>query len=162
MLKIKKQISSNEKLMELQESTAKLIERERIPGQDEFEKHDQQKGTMLHSNDMIRRILRMNHKLWVEDSVNMPGHANFYYPAQVSGAKTCAAAPFKKGPMREFSIIYQDRAGRPVAVEYGWRQVLLRLMQKNLITWQQVQMGFPIYEMRQSSAFDKQVQRFKN
>lgn len=163
-LKVKRQQSAKaqEELCRLQEDTAKLIDRERVPGQDDYEKHERQQGTMLHSNDVVRRILRMNSTIWPEDSINCPGHGNFYYPSPVTGKKACAGAPFKKGPMREFSIIYKDAAGRPIGVEYGWRTILVRLLKKNLITWQQIQMNFPIYEMRQSKAFDQQAQEFKN
>lgn len=164
MLRVKRQLPSSQadELARLQEETGSLIERERIPGQDEYEKEKQQRGTVLHSNDMVRRILRMNPCLWVEDSINCPGHANFYYPAGVSGKKTCAGSPFKKGPVREFSVIFHDAAGRPVRVEYGWREVLHRLLKRALISWVQVRMNFPIYEMRQSGDFDRQTRRFKN
>lgn len=163
-LRVKKQLplSKAEELARLQESTAKLIDKERIPGQDDYEKRERQQGTMLMSNEVVRRILRMNRHIWVEDSLNCPGHANFYYPAPPGGRKACAGAPFKKGPMREFSVVFTDTAGRPIAVEYGWREVLHRLLKKNLITWMQVQMGFPLYEMSQSADFDRQVRKFKN
>ena len=153
MLKVKKQISTDEELARLKEETGNLIEKERIPGQDNYENHVRQEGTWLHSNEVIRRIVRMNHSIWPEDSVNCPGHANFYYSFR--GAKTCAQSPFKKGPMREFSIVHHDRAGRPVAVEYGWREVLHRLLKRNLITWTEVLINFPIYPSRRSEAFDQ-------
>jgi hypothetical protein len=161
VLKVKKQISSNEELARLQESTAKLIEKERVPGQDQLEKHEDQNGTMLHSNEVIRRILRMNSLIWPEDSINCPGHANFYY-ADKDGVKTCAQSPFKKGPMREFNIIHHDAAGRPVGIEYGWREVLRRLLEKRLISWAQIQMNFPVYESVRSERFDRLTKRFKN
>ena len=163
-LKVRSKLDSKgkEELARLQEETAKLIDKERVRGQDAYEKHDQQRGTMLHSNEVILRILRMNNTLWPEDSINCPGHANFYFQSPFTGKKVCAGAPFKKGPMREFSVIHHDTAGRPVGVEYGWREVLHRLLKKALITWQQIQMAFPIYEMQQSRDFDRQVQKFKN
>lgn len=164
MLKVKKQlpVSQAEELAKLQEETGKLIAKERIPNQDAYEEHDRQRGTMLDSNEVVRRILKMNSSVWVEDSLNCPGHANFYYSSWMTGAKACAGAPFKKGSLREFSIVYHDTAGRPTGVEYGWREILHRLLKKALITWQQIQMNFPVYEMRRSRDFDRQTRRFKN
>jgi hypothetical protein len=161
MLKIKKQISTDEELARLQEDTAKAIDQERIPGQNQYEKHVEQQGLVLDSNEMIRRVLRMNHALWPEDSINCPGHANFYYVTP-EGMKACAGSPFKKGPLREFSIVLHDTAGRPIGIEYGWREVLHRLLKQKLISWPQVYRYFPLHPSRLSRAFDSQTQKYKN
>jgi hypothetical protein len=170
MLKVKRQLPRSQWDLhaEIVESNANAVEKERIPHQDEYEKHEQQQGTMLHSNEVVRRVLNMNPKLWVEDSRNLKGHANFYYTGH-DGTKRCAGAPFKKGPMREFSVLYVDRAGRiasigpgSVPVEYGWRTVLQRLLSKQLITWAQIVMNFRIHVQAQSGPFDQQTQVYKN
>jgi hypothetical protein len=162
VLKVKKQLPSSqaEELARLQEDTGKLIERERVPGQDDYENHKRQEGTWLHSNELVRRITGINPGVWVEDSINCPGHANFYYSKD--GRKACAQAPFKKGPLREFNIIHNDAAGRPVGIEYGWREVLKRLLQKRLISWLFIQMTFPLYESVRSERFNQQIRKFKN
>lgn len=162
MLRIKKQLPSSqqEKLAELWEATDKQLQVERVPGQENFKNFDRQRGIPLDSNDLILRVLRMNPFLWTEDSMHCPGHANFYFVK--NGEKACAGAPFKRGMVYEFSRIYVDRADRPVGIEYGWREVLHRLLKKKLITWGQMVKHFPIYSSARSEAFERQTQQFKN
>ena len=171
MLKVKKQLDSaeQEKLAELWEDTERKLEAERIPDQARYENHQRQEGTWLHSNEVIRRVLRMNSMIWPEDSVNCRGHANFYYPDPITGQKRCAETPFRKGPMHECTIVYKDASGRPapvgpgnVPIEYGWREVIDRLIKKRLITLEQARRYFPLHETQLSEPFDRQVQEFKN
>lgn len=162
MLRIKKQLPSSqeEQLHRMWEETDKQLERERIPGQEDFKNADRQRGIPIESNDLIRRVRKMNPFLWAEDSRNCPGHAAFYYVQQ--GKKQFSDAHFKKGIVFEFSRIYVDRADRPIAIEYGWREVLHRLMRKRLISWGQIVKHFPIYSSRRSEAFERYIQELKN
>ena len=161
-LKIKNQLpaSQQEKLQELWEDTDKKLQQERVPDQANFKNADRQRGIPLDSNELVRRVQKMNPFVWAEDSINCKGHANFYFPKH--GRRACAQAPFKHGVVFEFSRIYVDAADRPVAVEYGWREVLHRLLKKKLITWGQIVKHFPIYASARSEAFDRQTQELKN
>jgi hypothetical protein len=163
MLKVKKQIHSSEaeKLAELWEKTDKDLARERIPNQDDWKNEDRQQGNWLHSNELVRRILQINPTVWAEDSINCPGHANFYYRSP-NGTKMCAGSPFKKGPIREFSVVFVDRADRPIGVEYGWREVLRRLLARKLVSWEQILMHFKLYSSQRSEPFEKAIQQYKN
>jgi hypothetical protein len=160
-LKIKKQQPESQKdeLARLWEDTDKQLEAERIPGQEDFKNQDRQRGIPLDSNELVRRITKMNPFVWVEDSLRCPGHAGFYFAKHEQ--KFFSGAHFKRGMVFEFSRIYVDAADRPVAVEYGWREVLHRLMKKKLITWGQIVKHFPIYASARSEAFDRQTQDLK-
>lgn len=160
-LRIKKQLPSSnaDELARLQEDTEKQLATERVPDQENFKNADRQRGIPMESNDLIRRVRIMNHLLWAEDSRNCRGHAGFYYIDR--GEKAFSGAHFKKGIVFEFSRIYVDRADRPVAVEYGWREVLHRLMKKRLITWRQIVKHFPIYSSARSEAFERYTQDLK-
>jgi hypothetical protein len=160
-LRIKKQTDerAKEQLAEYFEKTDKQLEKERIPGQEEFKNADRQRGIPLDSNELVRRITKINPFVWVEDSRNCPGHAGFYFSKHEQ--KFFSGAHFKKGMVFEFSRIYVDVTDRPVAVEYGWREVLHRLMKKKLITWAQIVKNFPIYSSQRSEVFDRQTQDLK-
>ena len=161
-LEIKKQLpcSQQEKLAELWEDTDKQLQQERVPDQENWKNADRQRGIPLDSNELVRRVQKMNPLLWVEDSLGCPGHAGFYFVKQ--GHKAFSGAHFKKGMVFEFSRIYVDAADRPVGLEYGWREVLHRLLKKRLLTWGQIVKQFPIYASVRSEAFDRQTQELRS
>jgi hypothetical protein len=158
MLRVKKQISSDEHLARLQEDTARQIEKERVPGQDDFEKLERQKGHPLSSGELLWRVSKMNSRIWPEEKVL--GRVSLFYSTR-EGEREFTGAHFPQGVVWEFSQCYPDLAGRPVRWEYGWRVVLHRLMQKGLITWRQIKKLFPIYESTPSAAFDRQTRELK-
>lgn len=161
-LRIKKQLPSSqeEKLAELWEDTDRKLESERVPDQENFTDADRQRGIPLEANELVRRVRKMNPFLWAEDSINCRGHANFYFVKR--GEKRCAGAPFRKAVVFEFSRIYVDRANRPIAIEYGWREILHRLLKQKLVTWGQIVKHFPIYSSARSEIFERHIQELKN
>lgn len=161
-LKIKKQLpsSNGDELARLQEDTERQLARERIPDQESFLNADRQRGIPMESNDLVRRVQLMNPLIWAEDSINCRGYANFYFAGE--HGKQCAGTPFKRGIVFEFSRIYVDAADRPVRLEYGWREVLNRLIRKRLIRWKQVVRFFPIYSSARSMHFERAIQEFKD
>lgn len=163
MLKIKKQQSqkAEEELHRLWEETDRELERERIPDQEHFTDEERQKGIAIHANELVRRITKMNPGIWAEDSINCPGNAGFYY-TKPDGLKACAQTPFNKGMVREFTRVYVDMADRPVGIQYGWREILYRLLKLKLISWESIQSNFPIYDSVRSELFDAKVQELKN
>lgn len=164
MLKVKKQVSSaqQDKLAELWEDTDKRLARERIPNQGEWTNPERQRGTPIHSNELIRRIRQMNPNIWVEDSKISKERAGFYYVDPLKGRKAFTGAHFQKGMVREHVLVYVDRSDRPTGYELGWREILHRLLRKQLITWAQMVEHFPIYHTALSGPFDRQVQDLKN
>jgi len=153
------ELKYNETIAKLWEQTDNELERERLPDQENWKNADRQRGLPMDSNDLIRRVRVLNPLLWAEDSRNCPGHAGFYFTD--NGQRAFSGAHFKKGIVFEFSRIYVDAADRPVAVEYGWREVLHRLLKKKLIKWKQMVKVFPIYNSVRSEPFERQTQQLK-
>lgn len=162
MLKVKRQLPSsmNDELHRLWEDTDKKLERCRLPDQDNWKRD--RRGISIHSNELIRRVKAMNPSVWAEDSINLKEQIGLYYASAGLGIKRYSGAHFKRGMVREFSQVSCDRADLPTGIEYGWREVLHRLLKVRLVSWRQILEQFPIYDSPSSEAFDRQVQRFKN
>jgi hypothetical protein len=153
---------AQEQLIEKWEDTDKKLERERLPHQDDWKNEKRQTGHRMTSNEVIYRVMKMNPSIWVEESKRHPENVGFYYASPLLGAKTFTGAHMKKGPVREFSLVKTDAADRPIGVEYGWREVLKRLLKLKLITWEQIKRRFPITESTPSAAFDEQTREERN
>jgi hypothetical protein len=108
----------------------------RFPDQESFKNREKQTGKGMWSNELVRRILKLNRDLWVEDAVAVPGSAGFY--RMRNGVKTFTGASFWKGFVPEFTIIKTDAADLPVGFTYGWRCVLMRLVKSRDLTYAQI------------------------
>jgi hypothetical protein len=157
----------DEELARLYEDTDRQLARDRIPDQDEWKKD--RRAISIHSNELISRIKLMNPLIWAEDSIKFKHERiSLYYPSSLGQLKCYTGAHFAKGMVREFSQVFTDASdriawvGTKPPVDYGWREVLRRLLKLRLITWKQVQQHFPIYESSASEAFDRQTRKFKN
>lgn len=164
MLKVKKQVSSaqQDQLAKMWEETDARLVKERIPNQGIWTNENRQRGTPIHSNEIIRRVRKMNPDIWVEDSKLSKERAGFYFFDPIRRARAFTGAHFQKGMVREHVLIYVDRSDRPTGYELGWREILHRLLKKQLITWEQMKLHFPIYQTALSGPFDRQVQDLKN
>ena len=98
-------------------------------------------GRPMMYQTLIERILKMNPNIWVEDSINCPGYANFY--TMRGWVKTCLDAAFEKGALPEFSILIEDDIRKlPVKEIRGWWTVLYRLLAQRAITKRQIRKAF--------------------
>lgn len=116
--------------------TDRALQKQRAVDQDSFTQVEKQTGKGMWSNELVLRIQRLNSDLWVEDSLNNPGHAAFYILK--GGVKTYTGAAFKRGYLTEFAVIKTDNADLPVGIVPGWRMVLMRLCQFGALTKKQV------------------------
>jgi hypothetical protein len=129
------QLMSGELLRALHEDTDKQLERQRMPGQNDFLNAEKRTGKALFSNKFIAMVLKLNPKLVCEDSKALKGCAAFYEvrynPATGKQEKRYTAACFRKGLIPEFTIVKEDAAGlvNSDGITYGWRTVLQRLIQ---------------------------------
>jgi len=149
-----------EELARIREMSDAQLSQHRMPDQDNFKDKVRQMGHPMHSNTLVRMVLKANPKLVVEDSVNCKGHAAFYY-FEVDGAKKPTNAHFKKGILPEFSIMETDAADLPVRVQYGWREVLSRLVKAKQLRLGQVLRMFGDTTTVQSSHWRRQLQPFR-
>lgn len=152
--------SDMEELARLREMSAAKIDANRFPDQDNFKDAERQMGRPLHSSQLVLKISKLNPQLICEDSINCKGHAAFYF---VEGKeKKATGASFKKGILPEFSIIETDAADLPVRVQYGWREVLLRLVKAKQLSLGQVLRAFGDTTTVQSKNWRRDAQKFRN
>lgn len=128
--------SPEDLLKAMWEDTDSKLKQYRYPDQEAFKNAAKQTGKGMWSNELIRKIKRLNRNLFVEDSVALPGCAAFY--KTVGGVKTYTGSCFRKGYVPEFTIIKTDAADLPVEFHYGWRTVLLRLVKSGDLTMNQI------------------------
>lgn len=137
----RKKLSPQEQLKAHYEDTDRALMRYRLSDHDDLQDAAKRMGTPLMSNDLITRVEKLTgRKVWAEDSYRDPQNvAGFYHIKK--GEKTFICA-FDKGPMPEFSIVLTDAADLPIKEKRGWRTVLTRLLQADVLTWSQVVYGF--------------------
>lgn len=108
----------------------------RYPDQESFENAEKQTGKPLWSHAFIKRVLKLNPDLIVEDSKLVPGCAAFY--RMVGKEKKPTNASFRKGLIPEFTIFKPETEFDSVGITYGWRTVLLRLMKARVLSYAQI------------------------
>jgi hypothetical protein len=133
-------ISAEEALKKSFEDTERRVEQYRLPDQDELAEESRRLGHPMTSNELIRRVTKLNPDLWAEDSIANPKTVTGFYTAHDKKKIFCVA--FDKGWLPEFSIVVEDRAGLPVRERRGWRTVLVRLLEGGYLTFEQILAGF--------------------
>jgi len=116
----------------MHQATDKQLAAHRYPDQAQLTDAERQYGEGMWSQDLVRKVLKANPYLFVEDSHNVPGCAGFY--KMQAGVKMAAGIPnasFRHGFMPEGTVCKTDRADLVTEFVYGWRQVLVRLRKSN-------------------------------
>lgn len=127
-------------LKHMKQLTDEELDSCRYPDQDSFTNPEKQTGKGMHSNELVRKVLKLNPSLFVEDSWGAPGCAAFYKTA--GDEKKPTGASFRKGFMPEFTIMGTNSQNIPTVFTYGWRTVLARLLKSGDLTWPQVKRIF--------------------
>jgi hypothetical protein len=120
--------TAEEMMRGVKQSTDKLLDKFRYPDQKSFTEVEKRYTNGMWSNELVRRILKANPNLFVEDSRNIPGCAGFY--KLVEKKKVAAGRPnasFRHGFMPEATVIKENSDRLATEFIYGWRQVLIRL-----------------------------------
>ena len=118
-----------------QDTDAKLAQF-RYPDQDSFKNRQKQTGKGMESSELVAKILKLNPRLFVEDSWGAPGCAGFY--KTVDGEKKSTGASFRKGFVPEFTIMGADSADLVTTFTWGWRRVLIMLLKSGDLSWAQI------------------------
>jgi hypothetical protein len=134
-------LSAREKLQRSYEDTDKALMQYRLSDHDDLKNAEKRMGKPMMSSELVKRIEKLtNRAVWAEDSYRDPDNVvGFYTIKKREKVHICA---FDKGAMPEYSIIMTDAADLPIKEKRGWRTVLTRLMQADVLTWSQVQYGF--------------------
>jgi hypothetical protein len=126
---------ADEMLAGMREGTDRLLEKFRYPNQKSLTDEDKRYTNGMWSQELVKRVLKCNRNLFVEDSKNFPGCAGFY--KMVGKMKTAAGYPnasFRHGFMPEATIVKENAERLATEFVYGWRQVLIRLRRSKDLT----------------------------
>lgn len=140
-----KLLSPQEALLRAFEETDRRLRVYRLTDHEELKDAKMRFGHPLSFVELIRRVRKINPALWVEDSINMPGHCGFYRykrPERSDDPDKEFLAAFPKTILPEFSIILTDAADLPIKEQRGWRTVLLRLIQQRALRIEDVLVAF--------------------
>jgi len=97
-------------------------------------------GQWMHSSELIYRVQKLNPCVYVHQQVNYPDQWGFYVDVQ---SRLTYVSGFQKGWLREFTAILVDERNLMAGDELrGWRAVLLKLMEKGILRWEQVHRAF--------------------
>lgn len=129
----------DEMLSAMHQETQRKLAPHRWADQSDFENAEKQLGHGIWHTQLVKQILKLSPKLFVEDCKAIPECSGFY--KMVFGEKTFTGASFKRGFVPEFSIFKTDNAGQVCSsgITYGWRMVLARLVASGDLTMNQVQ-----------------------
>ena len=141
-----------------QKATEKRLEPYRWPVQDKFTDTERQNQGGMWSNELTRRILKLNRKLIVQDSKNAPGCAGFY--KMILGVLTFTNASFRHGFLPKYTIMKEDTAGLATEFTYGWTTVLMRLIKSKDLKYAQVTREFGIIEDDRAKHWDLHMREF--
>lgn len=125
-----------------------LHERCRLWDHELFTDPETRRGFCLHSSEFIARVQQLNPLIYVRHQVNFEDDWGLYTDI---GGKLVYLSGFPKGWMSEFSWAPKDENNLPTEEKRGWRTVLVLLMGKGLLTYQQV-----IEEFGESEGFNSE------
>lgn len=149
-----------EMLKGIQKATEKRLNAYRYPDQDEFTNVERQNAGGMWSSELVRRILKINPKLTVQDSKNAPGCAGFY--KMVGLTLTFTNASFRHGFVPKYTVMVEDKAGLATEFNYGWTTVLMRLMKTKDLSYLQVRREFGVVEDDRAKHWAIHTREFRN
>src|ERR1700746_1641476 len=92
-LYVKEQLSQKDLdvLRQFWEKTDRQLDQHRFPGQEGFKDTARQMGKPMLSNEVVRRVLKMNPQLFVEDSLSCTAQASLSAPTATGERKSPGA-----------------------------------------------------------------------
>ena len=101
----------------------------------EFKDFNRRRGVAMHSSDLIFKLQRLNPHIFVQQSYNFENDWGLYSSA-IGRIQFLTGLP--KGWLTELSFSLVDARDLPTEERRGWRTVLVYLLMKGAITWEQV------------------------
>lgn len=102
---------------------------------DWFKDFNRRRGVCMHSSDLIYRVQQMNPHIFVQQQINFPDDWGLYTSA-LGRIQFLTGMP--KGWLQEFSYAIVDERNLPLEERRGWRTVLVYLMFKGALLWDDV------------------------
>jgi len=123
----------------IQKKIEPLLDQYRESDHDWFKDFSRRRGVMMHSSELIYSLQKLNPHIFVQQQVNFDSDWGLY--AEVGGrVQYLSACP--KGFLPEFSYSITDDRDLPVEEKRGWRTILVLLLFKGALTWDQVEANF--------------------
>lgn len=119
--------------------TEPMLDRYRLSDHNWMKDFHRRKGFVIHSSELIYRIQALNPNVKVQYQMNYEQDWGLYIPL---GRKLTYVSSVPKGWLTEFSYLLVDDRDLPEFERRGWRTVLIRLMGKGVLTWEQVEAEF--------------------
>jgi hypothetical protein len=111
------------------------LDQYRLSDQASFKDFERRKGEVVHSSRFLHRLRQLEPRLIVQRQINFPDDWGLYIQRNGKLVFVCQVT---KGWLTEFSWTTVDARNLPDVPRWGWRTVLLRLMAKGILTWDQV------------------------
>lgn len=154
-----------DKLLDLKEKNERMREENkqkaaqfRIPDQQLLENRDMARGWMMDWQELVRRIVKLNASIRVEQG-GIPNAVAVRIVKQVCGEEVKQyVTGFVKEPLPEYSSVTVDKNGLPVREIRGWRSVLNALIRAGALTLQQVEVTFGPATGQRAILWDRQMQ----
>jgi|SRR5579864_7546024 len=102
---------------------------------DWFKDFSRRKGEVMHSSDLIFRLQQLNPHIKVQAQVNFPDDWGLYSSAM---GRVQFLTGMPRGWMTEFSYAIVDARDLPLEERRGWRTVLVYLLFKGALEWEEV------------------------
>lgn len=101
---------------------------------DWFKDFSRRRGQMMHSSDLIFSLQQLNPHIFVQSQINFPADWGLYSSAM---GRIQFLTGMPRGWMTELSYAITDERDLPVEERRGWRTVLVYLLLKNAIGWEE-------------------------
>lgn len=123
-----------------QEKIEPMHDRYRLGDHNDLKDLVKRAGQWMHSSELIFRVQRLNPCVYVQQQINYPDQWGFYTDVQ---SRLTYLSGFQKGWLREYTAILVDERNLMEGDELrGWRAVLLKLLGKGILRWEQVYKTF--------------------
>jgi hypothetical protein len=106
----------------------------RLYDHESFKDFERRRGLVLHSSEFIYRVCGLNRQIVVQRQINFEDEWGFYVD---TCGKLVYLSGFHQGWLTEFSYSLVDHRNIPTEERRGWRTVLLRLMGRGVLSWEQ-------------------------
>lgn len=140
----------------LKEQNKQANEKFKIADQALLEDQEAALGYPMQPSDFILRIQKLNPKILVEKGGVRGSVAVRYVPRDRADKVYVSGFPVDV-PLPEFDAIITDDKGLPWRRLRGWRSVLLALVQKDLLTREQVKLMFGYPSGQRAILWDKHL-----
>lgn len=136
-----------------------LHDRYRLYDHASFKDFERRRGECLHSSEFIYRVQELNPFVIIQHQINFDSDWGMYLDVR---DRLVYLSGFHNGWLTEFSYTFVDERDIPTEERRGWRTVLLRLMARGVLSWEQVVSEFGHSDGLNSERWHTYTMPFRN